>query len=121
MTKLILIISILPFSARASTQISCNYTYQSFPFASVALSLASDGTPVSPAHVTEQGVTHTESVTPDIVASGEVAHVWLSKEVAANAVEMIVYAQATANGQSELINHNVPMGQDVWGTCSIEL
>ena len=104
-----------------ATLITCNYNYSAMPAGTVQLKLMADGTPVSPAQFALSGNSFSpQSVTPITpLAAGEMVHVWLDHEDPTNQVEMIVYTQPQASGQSELINHNVPMGQDVWGTCSM--
>jgi hypothetical protein len=98
--------------------LTCNYKYDAMDLATVQLTYLADGSLQTYAQVTMQGQKHTESVTKVAVAANEREHLWLSKESTDNSVELIVYLQPQAQGISEMINHHVPFGQDVWGNCT---
>lgn len=110
---------ILPV-ARAETTITCNYTIMSAPFASVELGLYDDGTPFPSAQISVGPGTkpHKESVTPEPLGPNELVHAWISKENPRNAVELIIYIEKQVQGQSKMINPNLPFGKEVWGECS---
>lgn len=119
MTKLLLVLSLFSVAASADTRVVCNFSYMTVPMATVTMTLAENGTPNSKATINMQGATHQESVTPDVLTSDEFIHIWLSKENPDNAIEMIVFRHPTSQGQAELINHNVPFAQDMWGGCAM--
>lgn len=106
--------------ARAETTINCNYSYQNFPTATVQIYVDDTGAPASSAQIAQPpgSPVHKESVTPEARASDEFLHIWLSKENAGNAIEMVVYRDPKTQGNSVLINHNVPFGQEMWGNCT---
>lgn len=97
--------------------INCDYKYYGYPFAQVQIYIFPGGEVASSATITNQGKSHKESVTVEPLAAGENLHVWISKENPQNAVEMIAYSEAKAEGDSVLINHNVPISKEVWGNC----
>jgi hypothetical protein len=103
-----------------SAQLSCSYTFQTVPFATVQIGILENGMPESSAMISSgpAAPAHKETVTPAPLANGEYLHVWLSKENPDNTVEMIIYNPPHAEGQSVLINNNVPLGKEVWGSCS---
>lgn len=98
--------------------IDCNYQFMGTPFSRVQIGVSSDGVPDDFVTIIVQGQSHIESFTPVALADGELLHGWLSKEAPENTVEMIVYEEMQAQGQSKLVNHNVPFAKEVWGTCS---
>ncbi len=102
----------------AATMLDCQYNFMGAPTAGVRMSVDANGKPGISAEITMSGRTHKETVTPAELQDGQFAHVWLSKENPNNAIEMIVYRQPQANGNSVLINHNVPINKEMWGECA---
>lgn len=100
--------------------ITCAYQFVSFEFATVRARLDQNGTLAPSVDVIRQGQSHSESATPAPLAAGEMLHLWISKEVPDNTVEMIVYSQAQPNGRSVLINHSMPIAKEIWGECTFE-
>ena len=99
--------------------IDCQYSYYSAPMCRIQLGLQADGTPENFALITMQdGRTHTESITLDNKSGNEWVHAWLSKENPDNAIEMIVYNQPQALGQSKIVNAKSPFAKEIWGTCT---
>jgi hypothetical protein len=106
-------------SPAGDKQYDCAYKFFGVDFAQVKVTLLASGKVEAAAVVTNQGRSHEETTTAETAAPGESLHLWLSKENPQNAVELITYAMPQANGDSVLINHNVPFGQEVWGQCSV--
>jgi hypothetical protein len=118
MKHLITLLSLLiANSAVAGTQINCDYAFMGYPTAKIAVSVFDDGSLSPSALIEMQGKTHKETLTPAAVAAGELVHAWISKERPENAIELIIYQEPRAQGQSVAINHNVPAGQEMWGAC----
>src|SRR5262245_15064545 len=65
------------------------------------------------------GNPHQETLTAEPLAAGEKVHAWISKENPQNAIEFITYSEMKAKGDTVIINHNVPFGKEVWGTCAV--
>ena len=103
--------------AEPNWAIHCDYSYDQMPTSSVELSLLPDGHFGNSARISMQGQIHFESFTEEAAAAGERVHGWLSKESQDNQIEVVVYLQPTAQGQSKMTNHHVPFAQDMWGTC----
>lgn len=99
----------------------CDYKYMGVDFTVVDLMIYENGEPASSADVQMYGRTTKVPVTREVKAEGEDIHVWLDKDRPGNEVEMIVYKDRQPEGDSKLTNHNVPIGQDVWGECTGEL
>lgn len=60
------------------------------------------------------------TVTPDVLQAEELVHVWISKEQPDGAIEMITYKEPQKDGtQGKMINHNVPLGQEMSGPCTV--
>jgi hypothetical protein len=97
---------------------ACDYAFMGMPTTSVEVYINADGTPASSVQVTVQGRSHKESATPEVVAADEDVHLWISKESAENSIEMVIYKEAKAEGLSKLVNHHVPIGQEMWGNCT---
>lgn len=103
----------------AVTKISCDYAFMTVPFANVEIVMQPDGSLSSSALITpHQGKPHKESLTEEIKAGNELMHGWISKESTDNSIEMIIYKDKQADGQSKLINPHVPIGQEMWGNCT---
>jgi hypothetical protein len=107
-------------AAHADVNLSCTYMFYGTPTASVAVSIDDNGVPGSSAMISMGPGTqpHKESLTPEALGDNEYMHAWLSKESAENSVEMIVYKEKQAQGNSVLINHHVPLAQEMWGDCT---
>lgn len=108
------------FYATADTTLNCSYAYMNVPMTDIELLIYADGEPASSVQVTmgPGTPTHKESVTPEVRAADEFVHLWISKEKPENAIEMIVYTSKKSEGQSVIINHQVPLGSHVWGNCT---
>jgi hypothetical protein len=87
------------------------------PVCSIDLSIQQDGHLGPKARIFAEGATHLEPFTEDPLAPGEKFHGWLSKSDVNNRVELVIYDQATPQGNSKITNHQVPFGRDIWGTC----
>lgn len=98
--------------------VKCDYAYMGFPTSSLEFTIFNGSKLSSSVTVTMQGSSHKETLTPEQTAAGEYVHGWISKENPQNTVELIVYEVPQKDGQSKLINHNVPIAQEMWGTCS---
>lgn len=98
--------------------IQCNYSFMGYPTTNVTVTMSQDGHFDRTASIDMQGRIHQESLTVETAASDELLHGWISKEMPDRAVEMIIYKNRQQNGDSRLINHNVPAGQEMWGTCT---
>lgn len=122
MKYLIAILTLLiTHSAAASSQINCEYSFMGYPTAKITLSIFDDGTLSPSALIDMQGRTHKETLSPVERAADELVHAWISKESPQNAIELIIFQQPQAQGQSVIINHNVPAGKEMWGTCKFSL
>jgi hypothetical protein len=116
-----ILISTLLFStgvAFADSQAVCNYSEGQAPLATITLTLDANGVPGPTAQYTMQGGGGQEPVTLVPLGTNEKIHIWLDQADPDNAVEMIAYIQPTSDGESVLINHNMPFLQDIWGSCS---
>ncbi len=108
--------------AQQAYTIHCNYVFMVMPTADITLDVAQDGQLATSALI-KMGAGdagHKETITPEVLAPGEMIHAWISKEKPENTIEMIVYNQVQPQGHSKLTNHNVPFAQDMWGTCEIQ-
>lgn len=110
--------SVVPAFAADDVHVKCDYAYMGFPTSTVEVTLFSGSKLSSSVTVTMQGSSHKESLTEEVKADGEYLHGWISKENPQNTIELIVYKVPQADGQSKLVNHNVPIAQDMWGTCT---
>lgn len=98
------------------TRVSCDFATYGAPFATVSFDQFADGSYGIAATITQYGRSHEELIAPVARAVGEKAHVLISPETQ-NELEMIVTEQPQAQGQARLINHNVPVGKEMWGGC----
>jgi hypothetical protein len=98
--------------------LKCDYVFYQVPFSTVELEVHPDGTLAPAARITMQGASHLESFTAEAPAAGEKLHGWISKESEQNKIELVIYAERTSQGDSKITNHQMPMGQDVWGSCA---
>jgi hypothetical protein len=119
--KTLLLFSLFASINTSASTVQCKYLLQGYPFADVSFIRNDDGTLGDHADVVVQGKMHKESLSTEPLGTGEYAHGWLSKESADNSVELTMYVEPQAQGQSKLTNHHVPFGQDVWGTCTVSL
>lgn len=99
------------------TTISCDYQIVGVPFSQVSLGFLENGQPEDFVTVTVQGRSHRESYTPVHPSAGEKLHGWISQESSENSIEMIVFEEKQSNGDSKLVNHRVPFGKEIWGSC----
>lgn len=108
------------FSAYAETKITCDYGFMGAPFTKIAVVLYDDGTPASSVEITPTGAMspQKESATPEVLGENELVHLWISKERPQNTIEMVVYRNKTAEGQSKIVNENIPVGKVMWGECT---
>lgn len=113
----LLFLSVSAWADEGELTITCNYKYLGYPASSVTVVAYPDGSLSSSALVDMQGRTHKETLTAEALGDGEFVHAWLSKESADNSIELIIYSTAQVEGQSKLINHHVPIGQELWGNC----
>jgi hypothetical protein len=104
----------LPASA---THYSCDYSFMGFPFTHLEFEIDQDGKPSDFVIATSNGVSHQETLTPDVKQPDQLLRAWLSKESPDNTIELILYREAKTGGNSVLINHNVPISKEVWGNC----
>ncbi|MBX3020606.1 MAG: hypothetical protein KF799_02925 [Bdellovibrionales bacterium] len=107
--------------AQTNTRYTCQYAYMGMSAARVELLVYADGEPAASALISigNSRDAHKESVTPEARGEDELVHVWISKEKPDNAVEMIVYQNRKSNGGSVIINHNIPIGKEIWGDCTV--
>lgn len=98
--------------------IQCNYSFMGYPTTNVSVIMRGDGLFDRMATIDMQGRLHQESLTVEQAASDELLHGWISKEFPDRAVEIFIYKTKQQSGDSRLINHNVPAGQEMWGTCT---
>jgi hypothetical protein len=113
-----LLIALLPAAAHAGV-IDCSYQFMGAPFARIQLGISADGAPDDYVTSIVQGHGHRESFTLSEAAADELLHGWISKESNENSIEMIVFRVPRREGQSKIVNHHVPMGQEMWGSCSL--
>lgn len=117
------ILSILLFSTAVSaetvTHVHCEYSFMNVPLSSSELDVMPDGTPDSFANVTMSGQAGKFTTTPETLAADELVHVWLSKEQPDTHIEMITFKEAKDGIQSKMINHDIPIGQEMSGPCTI--
>lgn len=102
----------------APAPLFCEYQLMNIPFSQVRVVFNEDGSYPDGVEIIMQGRKHLESFTVEEKTDGEHLHAWISKEVAENAIEMIV--QEKEGLPSVLINHKMPMGKEVWGKCKYE-
>ena len=105
-------------AAAEMTDIACDYKFMGVDMARVEVAVDENGRPDSSVQVTMQGRSHKETATPEVLAADEFLHLWISKENPENTIEMVIYKARRAEGRSKLVNHNVPIGKEVWGECS---
>jgi len=126
MTRLLLSLAVLTGFCSLSTNaeiidhariMHCDYKYIMMPAASIDIGFWSDNEPQTSLMLTMGmgGSSEKKTVTPVPLANDEMAHATISKEVANGSLELIIYAQPQAQGNSRLINHN--FSQEFWGTC----
>lgn len=107
-----------PASLWANTLVHCDYVFMNVPMSSVEIMVYDDGEPASSVQVTMQGSTHKETATPEVRAADEFVHVWISKEKPENTIEMVVYNTKRTEGQSKIVNHQMPIAKEIWGECT---
>lgn len=99
--------------------ISCSYSIYGAPYATVAFSIYEDGRLDNSAQITMTGgVSHKETLTADPEKAGEFVHAWISKESPQNQIELVIYNTPQPQGRSKIVNHQVPIGQEMWGECT---
>lgn len=113
---LLALLAALPAQADPRWNFSCDYSFMGMPTASVALESLPGGGFGEAARVTIQGRAHLESFTEAERAPDELLHGWLSHGTQ-NELELVVYREAKAGGQSKLVNHHIPYGKEMWGNC----
>lgn len=97
--------------------ISCRYEFMNVEVSTVRYDFDANGTVAGDVTVSAQGQGHTESFTSQAPGADEFLHGWISKENPKNAIEAIIYREPKSQGLSVLINHNVPVGQQIWAQC----
>lgn len=95
----------------------CDYFFGGYPLTGIDFSWSTEGQPGPAVRSTIQGKSHLESLTVEAAAPGERLHGWISKESPDNSVEVILYRAPQPAGDSKMVNHHVPFGQEVWGKC----
>lgn len=114
LSSLILIFS---FTSSAASIVDCNYNFFGAPFASMQLTYDDAGNIGPEAKINFYGKNTIESVTPIAKAAGEIEHFLLSKELSDDPIQVIIYAEATQQGNSQMINPQAPIGKTAWGNC----
>ncbi len=106
--------------ANPNTHYSCSYSYYGAPMAALEFDQY-DAFHLSPrAKISMSGAPpHEESLTLVAATEPQKIHAWISKESAENKIELIVYKNATASGDSEIINNQMPYLKEVWGQCKV--
>ncbi len=121
MRKIIFLTALLmPPVTHAATHFACSYSFQNVPMATVDFDQADNGQLSPRAKITMGNAPqpHEESFTAEPIKKSDVRiHAWISKESAENQIEFILYNEKKSAGNSEIINHNVPYFQEVWGDC----
>jgi hypothetical protein len=123
---LVLFVAFLPLQGRASIVVSpvdyahllhCDFQYMGMPAARVDLGFWSDNSPQASLQLAFGMGSSSEkkTVTPVPLAAGERAHIIVSKEVPNGSLELILYSQPQAKGETRLINHQFT--QEFWGRC----
>jgi hypothetical protein len=105
--------------ADGSRALVCSYSYSVMQLAEVAFSVHPDGTIDNRAKITMSGQAHYEVLTQVPAQPGEWIHAWLSKNDPKNSIELVVTSGAAPN-PSKIINHNVPFGQEMDGSCAVQ-
>ena len=106
------------WSLGANAQIRCEYKYYGVLFSTVIVKTRADGSFVETIEVIDQaGNSHSEPLTVIAPNQNEKFHFWISKDFPDRAIEMIVLKDDTNDGNSKLINHNMPIGKEIWGIC----
>jgi hypothetical protein len=120
MHALTLLLSPLAFASATGTNwnIRCDYVFYQVPFSTVELAALPDGHFVPGARISMQGASHFESYTEEMPSANERVHGWISKESPDNRIELVIYKDPQPEGQTKIVNHQMPIGQDVWGTCT---
>ncbi len=118
MFKLLLLLFALPAFASDEVLVQCDYAFMGVPTSKVQFSVYKGELGSSVSVTMPNGATHKETLTPEKLGADEFMHGWISKENPQNTIEIIVYQEAKSQGQSVLINHNVPIGKEMWGTCT---
>lgn len=116
-------VSLLVFVAAPAfaqgTRISCDHQLMGAPFATIAFDLFADGSTSIAATITQYGRSHEELIAPGPRAEGEMLHLWISKDTS-NELQMIIYERDQPQGRAKLINENIPVGKEMWGTCKFD-
>lgn len=105
--------------AQSAALIDCDYKIMGAPFSRIQLGFSEANAPEDFVTVIVQGNSHRESFTPEAAAESELLHGWISKESSENAIEMIVYKEAKPLGRSKIVNHKMPFGKEIWGSCNL--
>lgn len=105
------------FSFAFESEVECQYKFMGADTFKVRL-FYEEGSKIHPtAEVSMYGSgAHAETVQQVSRSAGELEHVMIAKDTD-NEIEMIIYEQARAQGQSKLINNQMPMGREMWGSC----
>lgn len=115
-----LLVILASTQALAETALRCDYQFYGSPMAQVTLRIQDSGIPADSAEVTMGGAGRPQSVPVTVVpnAPNEKIHVWLAKDDPNGDIEMVVYNEPQAKGQSKLVNSHIPMGKELWGNCT---
>lgn len=115
-----LIFLVFGFEAIAESRVACQYAFYGAPFTKIEVVIYDDGEPAPSVLITPTGATSPQkaTATPEVRAENEYIHLWIAKEDPNNMLEMIVYKEKLAGGQSKLINPNAPFVKEMWGDCS---
>lgn len=118
--KKIIALSLILFSitSSAETKVDCSYNMFGAPFASMQLTYDDNGILGPEVVIDMYGKKTFESATPAPRAAGEIEHFLLSKELSEQPIEVIIFAEAQAKGNSKMINPQAPIGKDSWGNCA---
>lgn len=102
-----------------ATQYTCDYAFMGAPMYKLEFSTDSENKLSDFVTVTLYGNAHQETLTAEPLGAGEKIHAWISKENPQNSIELFVYTEAKAEGDTLMINPNIPFGKEMWGACAV--
>jgi hypothetical protein len=104
-------------TAPVTVHYHCDYAFMGAPFVTLEFDKTDNDHLSKTVRVSQYGSAHNESFTEVAHAANEKIHAWVSKESKDNKIEYILYSSPQAAGNSEIINNQMPMAKEIWGTC----
>lgn len=123
MKKILIIFAVASFSALgagATKKLVCkHYVVNQIEFCTVTLTIREDGSIESPVNVNHQGSNQKSMINEIELQEGDLYRLLLDADKPGHEIEMVVSSLKNETGEypAVLINHQVPFGKEMHGTC----